>query len=114
MRLAEGTAQPGHQPVIVEAFDGAHFRPVAGDRVGDAGAGDLAIDLDGAGAADAMLAADMRAGQQEMLAQEVGEMRARRDLGADRFAVHGEVHRRHDACAFSTARLSAAMWMFNS
>ena len=56
--------------------------PVAGDRVGDAGARRLAVDLDGAGAADAMLAAEMRAGQQQMLAQEVGETAARLDLGA--------------------------------
>ena len=55
---------------------------VAGDRVGDAGARDLAVDLHRAGAADAVLAADVRAGEQQLLAQEVGEVRARRHLGA--------------------------------
>ena len=67
--------------VVVEALDGAHVGAVAGHRVGDARARDLAVDLHRAGAADAVLAADMRAGEQQLLAQEVGEMRARRDLG---------------------------------
>ena len=47
---------------------------VAADGIGDAGARRRAVDLDGARAAHAVLAAEMRAGQRQVLAQEVGEL----------------------------------------
>ena len=53
--------------------------PVAGDRIGDAGARGLAVDQHRAGAAHAVLAAEMRAGEPQLLAQEIGEVRARLD-----------------------------------
>ena len=80
----EGLAQPLHQRIVVEALDGAHVLPVAGDRKGDAGARRLAVDQDRAGAAHAVLAAEMRAGEPAMLAQEVAEVRARLDHRGDR------------------------------
>ena len=52
-------------------------RAVAAAGVGDAGARRRAVDLDGAGAAHAVLAADMRAGQQQVAAQQIGELLAR-------------------------------------
>ena len=78
VRLVKAWRMRRHQRIVVEALDGAHVGAVAGHRVGDAGAGDLAVDLDRAGAADAVLAADVGAGEQQLLAQEVGEVRARR------------------------------------
>src|SRR6266849_6595340 len=97
MRLGERLAQAGHRRIVIEALDGAYAGAFAGDREGDARAGDLAVDLHRAGAANAVLAADMRTGEQELLAQEVGEMRARGDVGLDALAVDREGDARHGA-----------------
>ena len=107
----EGAAQARHDRVVVEALDGAHLGAVAGKRVGDAGARDLAVDLHRAGAADAVLAAQVRAGQQQMLAQEVGQVGARLDRGGHGLAVDGEADglAGHDACPM--ARSSATAWI---
>jgi len=51
-----------------KALDGADHRTVATAGVSDARARGHAVDLDSAGAAHAMLAADMRAGQQQAAA----------------------------------------------
>ena len=91
----KGGAQFGHQRVVVEAFDGAHVGAVAGDREGDAGARRRAVDLQRAGAADALLAAEMGPGQALLLAQEVGKMRARLDVGSTGLAVDDQGDRRH-------------------
>ena len=48
-----------------------------------------AVDMHDAGAALAGVAADVRAGQAQVLAQELHEQRARLDVGCDRFAVDG-------------------------
>src|SRR3954453_13820923 len=45
---------------------------------------DLAVEPDRASAADALLAAGVRAGQPKLVAQEIGEMRARQDPRLDR------------------------------
>jgi len=45
-----------------------------------AGANRLAIEQDRAGAADAVLAADMRAGQSEIVAKKIAEQQARFDV----------------------------------
>ena len=110
----EGFAQPRHQRIVVEALDGAHVLPVAGDRKGDAGARRLAVDQDGAGAAHAVLAAEMRAGEPAMLAQEVAEVRARLDHRGDRPAVDRERDRRHGRNTWSSARATAAVAMRRS
>jgi hypothetical protein len=57
------------------------------DREGDARAYRHVVNEEGAGAADAMLAADMGAGQVVRLAQQISEMRARLDFGAQYAAV---------------------------
>ena len=107
VRFGEGLTQAGHRRVIVEALDGAHAGAVAGHRKGDAGAGDLAVDLHSAGAADAVLAADVRAGEQEVLAQEVGQVRAWGHVGLDRLAVDGESDAGHAASTCAMARRTA-------
>ena len=88
--LRERLTQARHEGIVVEPLDGAYVGTVAGDRVGDARARDLAVDLHGAGAADAMLAPHVRAGEQHVLAQEVGKVRARRHLRFGRLAVDGK------------------------
>src|SRR5262249_9835811 len=50
----------------------------------------LAVEIDRAGAAVAGLAADMRTGEVELLAQEVDQQGARLDQRLDALAVHGE------------------------
>src|SRR5204863_9758251 len=107
VRLGEGLAQAGHGGVVVEALDGADMRAVAGHRIGDAGAGDLAVDLHRAGAADAVLAAEVRAGEQELLAQEIGQVRARGHVDLDDLAVDGEGDARHAASTWAMARRTA-------
>src|SRR5437764_10313432 len=61
----EGGAELRHYRVVVEALDRADLRPVAGDRQGDAGARRGAVDHHRAGTADAVLAAEMRAGEMQ-------------------------------------------------
>ena len=56
-------------------------------RERQAGARRRAVDLHGAGAAHAMLAADMRAGRAQHMAQEIAEQQARLGLGGDRAPV---------------------------
>src|SRR5262249_21326175 len=110
----EGLAQSTHQRILIEALNGADSGAVTRDRVGDAGARDLPVDLHGAGAADAVLAADVGAGEQQLLAQKVGELGARRHLGLHRPAVDHEDDARHGAKATSDARLSATAWSLSS
>ncbi len=61
--------------------------PSACDREHGAGLDRAAIDVDHAGAALAGVAADMGAGEAEMLAQELDQQRARLDLARHRLAV---------------------------
>ncbi len=65
-------------------------------REREAAARRAAIDQHRAGAADAVLAAEMRAGQFQLLAQEVGEMLARLDAPLERPAIQ----RRFDGDVF--------------
>ena len=51
-----------------------------------------AVDLERAGAAHAVLAAEVRSGEPAAFAQEVGEVRARLDLLVQRLAVHRHAH----------------------
>src|ERR1700709_2030475 len=68
MLTCKRLAQGGHHRVVAKALDGADPRTVATAGVSEAGARRHAVDLDSAGAAHAMLAADMRAGQQQAAA----------------------------------------------
>src|SRR5262249_55664323 len=81
--------------IVAEAFDGAHLALVAGDREGEAGAPRLAVDQHGAGAAHAVLAAEMGAGEVAPLAQKVGERQPRRHVVGHRLAVHAQADATH-------------------
>ena len=70
-----------------QSFDRADARAVNLHGKREAGARRHAADLDGAGPAHAVLAADMRAGKPEFVAQKVGEQHARLGLGFVRAAV---------------------------
>ena len=61
--------------------------PLRLHRQHQAGTNDIAVHAHRAGAANAMLAADMRSRQLQMLAQEVRQIEARQDLRVDALAV---------------------------
>src|SRR4051812_16669347 len=107
----ESLAQFARDLVVVQSLDGDDFGAVAGDRIGDAGAHRYAVDQDRAGAADAVLAAEMGAGQVAAFAQEIGQMRARPDRSGNRLAVDGERNLVHAPAACRTARASATVWI---
>jgi hypothetical protein len=75
-----------------KTFDGADFGAVRLYRKREAGTRRHAVNLDGAGAADPVLAADMRTGHAEIVAQEVGEEHSRFGVGFDRAAVELEAN----------------------
>jgi hypothetical protein len=84
----------GMQPTALgEALDGVDGGAVRLDGQGDAGADAGAVQQHGAGPADAVLAADVGAGQAEVLAEEVDEQAARFYLGHVRLAVDGQADR---------------------
>ena len=76
-----------------QALDGAEARAVGLHGEREARARGRAVDLDRTGAAHAMLAADMRAGEAETVAQEIGEQHARLGLALDGAAVDFEANR---------------------
>jgi hypothetical protein len=104
--LRERGSEAPHQGVFVKTFDGAHAGAVAAHSIGDAGARDFAVDLNRTGATDAVLASHVRAGEQQLLAQKIGEIRARRYVRLDGLAVDCE-RDFHAAQASWQARLSA-------
>jgi len=117
VRLGEALADHFHGAVFFEALDGAHL--FAGHRSGerDAGAHRLVVDQDRAGAAHPVLAAKMRAGEMEPVAQEVGERHPVLDLGRDRLAVHFDVFQENCSDPFfasAIARMTMVRWSWNS
>ena len=86
--LLEGALKIGDRTGIRQALDGFHVRAVALHREGQAAADDLAIQQHRAGAAHAMLAADMTAGQRQILAKKIDQCLACLDAGRDGLAVH--------------------------
>ena len=78
--------------VLHEALDRQDLRAVGLDGEHDAGARGLAIEQDRARAADPVLAADVRAREAEVLAQEVHEELARLAAPLALDAVHPEAH----------------------
>ncbi len=101
--LLERGLQVGDFAGIGQAFDGFDLGAVALHRQHQAAAHDLAVDANGAGAADAVLAADMAAGQRQILAQKIDQGLARLDAFNNLFAVDGE--RNVDGMAAHEARL---------
>ncbi len=97
MLARECGAQIGHQRVILEAFDRADLLSVALHRERDARARRLTVDQHGAGTAYPMLAAQVRAGDAALLAQEISQVRPRLDLSLDPLAVDVQCDRFHAA-----------------
>ena len=71
-----------------EAFDGGDVGAVGLTDQHGAGLDRPAVDMHDAGAALAGVAADMGAGQAQMLAQQMDKQGAVLDIGRDRLAVH--------------------------
>src|SRR5690606_31863783 len=80
---------------IGHSLDRAHLRPFAVEREDRAGLHRLAIEMHRAGAALRRVAADMRAGKAEPVAQELDQERAPLDLARDLLAVDHERYDRH-------------------
>ena len=91
--------------VAGERLDRLHRRAVGLDREQAAAADRDAVEADRARAADAVLAADVRAGEAEAMPEEVGQEQARLDLLDDDLAVDGDGDLGH--AARSQARSSA-------
>ena len=89
--LAERLLHRVHvRPARAEPLDRGHLVAVDRHREQQAGPHRLAVEQHRAGAADAVLAADVRAGQPQVVAQEVGQQPARRHAGVARHAVDGQ------------------------
>src|SRR5260370_16945980 len=76
---AERLAQPHHHGVVGETLDRPYIGAVAAHGEGQAGARRGAVEEDGAGAADALLTAEMGTGQALLLTKKVAEIRPRLD-----------------------------------
>jgi hypothetical protein len=87
MMLAKRRLQRGQTLFEREALDGDHLRALGLNREHQTRPHRGAVDQHGAGAAHAMLAADMGSGQPQMMAQAIGERQPRLDFDLDRFAV---------------------------
>ena len=107
MLASEGGAERDGDFVVVEAFDGGHPGAVASDGIGDACACRHVVQQHGAGAADAVFAAEMGTGQMQSIAQEIGEVGARLDHRLDGARIDDQRNRGH-ARASATARRSTA------
>src|SRR6185437_12822796 len=101
--------QRAHLADFSQAFDRVDSATVGLHREQQAGSRAVAIDRYGAGTADAMLAADMRAGEAERMAQKIGKQQARLDCALIGNIVddHGDIARFIHAAA-SFARTQAA------
>src|SRR5258708_666522 len=99
--LAERGLQRGQFVVMRDSLDRDDAAAFRLNRQDQARANRGTIDNDGAGTADAMLAAEMRPGQPQLLAQTVGEVGARLDLHLDGLAVDVETdaHQTDRGCA---------------
>src|SRR5690242_8695027 len=107
MLVPKGLLQAVELAFAGESLDGRHLLPVGLHREHQAGACGAALDEHGARAAHAVLAADVRAGEAELVAQEIGERQARLHgalvaLAIDRDAELAQVL--HCASACSSAR----------
>src|SRR5439155_14804818 len=88
--LVEGTLDMVELAVRGEAFDRRDLGAVGLHGEDGAGLDRLAVDQDRAGAAGGRVAADVRAGEPELLAEEVDEQLPRFDLRLMPRAVHGD------------------------
>ena len=81
-----------------EQLDGLDAAAVGLNRERAAGAGREPVKQDGAGAAHAVFTSDMRAGQADLVADEVGQKKPRLDPPPERPAVDGHVDLRRVHC----------------
>src|SRR2546430_1021103 len=89
VRLAEAVLQHAHRAVGPrETLDGGDAVAVRLHRVHEAGTHGFAVQHHRARAADAVLAADVRAGEEQVVAQPVDQRQARRHPGRSRLAVY--------------------------
>ncbi len=86
----KGTTQFACDLVVIETLHGGDAGALAHRSKRDAGAGRNAIDQQGAGATDTVLATDMRARQILRFAQKVGEMGSRFNNCRGRRAVYNK------------------------
>ena len=89
--LLERALQIGDRTGVGQALDRLHLRAVALHGEHQTAADDLAVEQHRAGAADAMLAADMGAGERKIVAQEVDQRLARFNPRRNRLAVHAQL-----------------------
>ena len=106
--LVERLLQRVQLPMRAEALDRLDAAAVGLHREHQAGAHAVAVDQHRAGAAHAVLAADMGAGQPERVAQEIGEQQARLDRASAGGAVHGDCDVARRSCGAPCARRQAA------
>ena len=92
MVLAERLLERVELAVAHESLDRQELGAVGLDREHDAGTRGLAVDQNSARAADAVLAADVRARQAEVLAQEIREQLAGLAAPLPLDAVHREAN----------------------
>src|ERR1041385_5822966 len=95
MIVAEGRLHRMQLLAFGDAFDGGDIGAVGLPDQHGAGFHRAAVDMHHTGAALAGVAADMGAGQAEMVAQQMDEERPVLDVGRNRFAVHGQFDCRH-------------------
>ena len=85
--VLERLLKPVELAVRGKRFDRDHFLPLALHREHQARPGTRAADQYRARAAHSMLAADVRAGEVQLVAQEIGERQARFDFARVRLAI---------------------------
>ena len=123
MLAVEGRAQLDRDLVGVEALDRRDFGAAAGAGKRNARADRLAVDEKRAGPANPVLASEVRSGEVQFLAQEIGEVQTRLDHGRDGAAVDAERERHRRALrvhaasrtfagslAWTIARRSTVTW----
>ena len=110
--IAKRRLQIGDLAAVGQSLDGLDGGAVRLHRQHQAGAHDLAIDAHRAGAANPMLAADMRSRQLQMLAQEIRQIKPRQNLRLDALAIDlkrdGHMDRQADPPALRSGRPSSA------
>src|SRR5581483_5154028 len=106
MLFSKRSAQRHHDGIVFKALDGANAGAIAHHGVCNAGTRRLTIDQQRACAACALLATQMRAGQIQVLPQEVSEMHTRFDRVSDLTAIHmdRDLHHGDTACRYARDR----------
>src|SRR5215470_20343126 len=103
MMLAEARLQGRETLILREPFDGDDLTALRLHRQHQAAAHGLAVEEHSAGAANSMLAADMRAGEPQLMAQAIGERQARFDCNLDLTPIDPEANL-HAFCSAAILR----------